>query len=149
MSSTLPEMSLKIIGTVRNEMKEPGGRANIKDIVSEIVLDDSLAGSLDNIDTYDYITVIYYFHKSNSTEPKPTRVHPHRNPENPLVGIFATRGPDRPNSMGMGAAKILEVGDTTMKVSGLDAIDGSPIIDIKPYNPKLDTRPSRELPSWT
>ena len=149
MSNTLPEISLKIIGTVRNEMKEPGGRGNLKDIVSEIVLDESLAGSLDSIDTYDYVTVIYYFHKVNPNEPKPNKVHPHRNLKNKLRGIFATRGPGRPNSMGMAAAKILEVGEHTMKVSGLDAIDGSPIIDLKPYNPKIDTRPSRELPDWT
>ena len=86
MSDTLPEIPMKIIGTVRNDVKEPGGgpgspRIRPDDIISEIVLDESLSGSLDSLDTYDYVTVIYYLHKHDQTIPKTPRVHPHNNPE--------------------------------------------------------------------
>jgi len=149
MAKELPELSAKIIGVVKNEMKEPGGRSNIQEIVSEIELDESLAGSMDHLDEFSYVTVLYWAHKDSHPGAKPNRIYPHRQETNPLVGVFATRSSDRPNRIGMCTAKILEVGDTTLKVSACDAIDGSPVIDIKPYNPRHDSRTdSKEIPVW-
>jgi len=145
----LPEMTLKVIGVVRNEMKEPGGRSNIQDIVSEVVLDESLAGSLDSLDEYSDVTIIYWCHVDSNPGPKSNKIYPHRDESNPLVGFFATRASDRPNRFGMCAAKLLEVGSNKLRVSGLDAIDGSPVIDIKPYNSRHDSRPDAKMPPWS
>ena len=65
----------------------------------------------------------------------------------PLVGIFAQRGKDRPNQIGMTAVEVLSVSDDALVVRGLDAIDGTPVLDIKPYYPMYDRRDAR-VPEW-
>lgn len=65
----------------------------------------------------------------------------------PLVGIFSQRGKDRPNQIGMTSVKIVSVDDDILTVSGLDAIDGTPVLDIKPYYPVYDRRDA-SVPKW-
>ncbi len=145
----LPEFPLKIIGTVKNEMKEPGGRQGIQQIVSEVVLDESLSGSLGSITEYTDVTILYWAHIDRHPGEKPNKIHPHNQESNPAVGIFATRSSDRPNRILMCSAKILEAKAHILKVAGLDAIDGSPVIDIKPYNARHDSRPDAKMPPWS
>jgi tRNA-Thr(GGU) m(6)t(6)A37 methyltransferase TsaA len=75
-------------------------------------------------------------------------VHPKRNQNLPLVGVFATRSPVRPNPMGMATVKLLEHRDNVLKVIGLDAIDGTPVLDIKPYIPGSDSPAAARTPDW-
>jgi len=149
MANELPDLQFKVIGTVKNEMKEPGGRPNIKDVESEIILYDRYAGAVDNIDAFSHITVFYYYHVPAPKGDGSYKVRPHRDEKNPLVGVLATRGPNRPNDMGMCKAKLIEANEKSLKVAGLDAIDGSPVIDIKPYNPKHDSQPDATMPEWS
>jgi len=69
-------------------------------------------------------------------------------PELPLVGRFATRSPSRPNPVGQATVKLLERHDNILKVKGLDAIDGTPVIDIKPYLPGYDSADGAKVPLW-
>ena len=78
--------------------------------------------------------MLFWMHKN--VGPIPTKVHPQGRDDLPLTGIFATRAPHRPNSIGMTIVKLLERDGNSLRVLGLDAIDGSPVIDIKPYLPK-------------
>ena len=148
MPEELPKLTLQVIGTVKNEMKEPGGRSNYNEIISEIVVAPGLAEALEGLEEFHYITVIYWFHIDNNPAPKTNKIHPHRQEKYPLVGVLATRSSDRPNRIGMSAARLLERRGNVLRVSGLDAIDGSPVLDIKPYNARLDSRPDEKMPAY-
>jgi tRNA-Thr(GGU) m(6)t(6)A37 methyltransferase TsaA len=139
------EIKLKAIGTVRSEIKEPT-RQKYQDIVSEIIIDKALTEALDNLDEFSHIIVLWWIHKSR--RPAPTKVHPRGNPENKLMGVFATRSPDRPNPIGKSTVRLLERRGNVLKVQGLDAINGTPVLDIKPYIPGYDSVDNATAPSW-
>jgi len=147
MSDELLEINVNVIGVVRNEMKEAGARPDIQDIVSEIKLYDRYKDGLDRLDEYSHVIVLYRFHIDRQPGPKPMRQHAHNQDSMPVVGIFALRGSNRPNRIGICMAKLLEVGSDTVKISGCDALDGSPVIDIKPYG-KEDSIPDVKVSSW-
>ena len=145
MTRELPEIKLKAIGIVRNEIKQPTRRKS-KDEISEIDIDSNYTESLDNIEEFSHIIVIYWLHKSRSQAPK--KVRPKGNPKHELMGVFATRSPDRPNPIGKSTVKLLERQDNVLKVEGLDAINGTPVLDIKPYIPGYDSVEDAKAPSW-
>ena len=145
MDNELPEIRFKAIGVVRNEIKKRG-RHDTGGIVSEIVIDPALTEALDNLDEFSHIIVIYFIHQSH--RPAPMKVHPRYSKEITPVGVFASRSPDRPNPLGKTTVKLLERRDNVLKVQGLDAIDGTPVIDIKPYIPGLDSVDDARVPRW-
>ena len=145
MVNELPEITLKAIGTVRNEIKEPVRRPG-QDVVSEIIVDSSLTEALDNLDGFSHIIILYWIHKSPRRAPK--KVRPRGNPNMELTGVFATRSPDRPNPIGKSTARLLERRGNVLKIRGLDAIDGTPVLDIKPYIPGYDSVENARTPSW-
>lgn len=145
MTSELPEITLKVIGTVRSEIKERG-RDDARDVKAEIILDPVYNEGLDNLDEFSHIIVIYYIHKSRT--PVPMKVHPRFRMGNTPVGVFASRSPDRPSSIGMTTVKLLERNGNRLKVRGLDAIDGTPVLDIKPYIPGIDAAEDARVPPW-
>jgi tRNA-Thr(GGU) m(6)t(6)A37 methyltransferase TsaA len=149
MVNELSDLSFKIIGLVQNEMKNPGRHPNIEDVESEIIMYDQYRNAIKGIDAFSHITVFYYYHVPAPKGDGTYLAHPHRDDKFPLVGVLATRGPNRPNDMGMCKAKLLEVKGNRLRVAGLDAIDGSPIIDIKPYNPMHDSQPDATMPEWS
>jgi tRNA-Thr(GGU) m(6)t(6)A37 methyltransferase TsaA len=143
------DITLRAIGTVKNAVQEPlGPEYNWQDTASEIVLDNSLAGALDGLENFSHIIVLYWMHRVSYREPFSTKIHPRGNPELPLVGRFATRSPHRPNPLGMSTARLLERKGNILKVKGLDAIDGTPVIDIKPHIPGSDSPEDAETPLW-
>lgn len=147
MDSELPRMTLKAIGTVRNKVKQaPGSGYKWQNIVSEIVLDSALTEALDNLDEFSHIIVLFWMHRS--TGPAPKKVHPKGRGELPPVGVFASRSPDRPNPVGKATVRLLKRQGNILKVEGLDAIDGTPVIDIKPYIPGLDSADDARVPPW-
>jgi tRNA-Thr(GGU) m(6)t(6)A37 methyltransferase TsaA len=145
MVSELPGMTLKAIGIVRSEIKQPA-RCDFKKVVSEIVIDCSLTEALDNLDDFSHIVIIYWMH--HSTGPAPKKVRPKGKPGLPLMGVFATRSPDRPNPIGKTIARLRQRQGNVLIVEGLDAIDGTPVIDIKPYIPGLDSVDNAQVPLW-
>lgn len=146
MDITFPEITLKAIGIVRNDVKEPTHRDS-SDIVSEIIIDDRLNEALDDLDQFSHIIVLYWMHRSR--RPSPMKVHPRGDPERALMGVLATRSPSRPNPIGKATVKLLERKGNILKVRGLDAIDGTPVLDIKPYIPGYDSVDDDcRAPSW-
>jgi tRNA-Thr(GGU) m(6)t(6)A37 methyltransferase TsaA len=81
------------------------------------------------------ILVLFHFHRASGYE---LQLHPRHDPQRPLRGVFATRSQYRPNGIGATVARILEVAENTLTVTGLDAQDGSPVLDIKPYSSGFD-----------
>ncbi len=115
--------------------------------VSEIVINEDLKDVLDGIDDYSHLAVFFWPHQVPQERRSTLKVHPLGNPEFPLVGVFATRSPVRPNPILETVVKLLERKDNILRVSGLDALDGSPVIDIKPYNPDTDIGEIK-IPDW-
>ncbi len=133
---------------VRNEVREsPKPPYDWDNVVSRIEIDPGLTEALDNLDEFSHIIVLYWMDRL-APEPQPLKVHPRRNPSLPLVGLFATRAPKRPNPIGKTTVRLRKRERNILTVSGLDAIDGTPVIDIKPYLPDYDSATDARAPSW-
>lgn len=142
-------MTLKPIGFVRNNVKEaPGAGYPWEEVTSEIIIDEILTDPLENLEDFSHIIVIYWMHQADRNQPLAAKVRPRGNPENPLVGRFASRAPHRPNPIGKATVRLLERRGNILKVTSLDAIDGTPVIDIKPYIPGYDSVEGATVPDW-
>lgn len=141
------EINLTPIGFVKNAVTEPKGE-DWQSITSEIIVNQNLNEALSGIGEFSHIIVIYWMHKTPASERSVMKVHPKRNPNLPLVGVFATRSPARPNPIGIATVKLLEYRDNILKVIGLDAIDGTPVLDIKPHIPGADSPTPARIPGW-
>ncbi|MBN1343939.1 MAG: SAM-dependent methyltransferase [Phycisphaerae bacterium] len=75
-------------------------------------------------------------------------LHPRGNPKNPLTGVFATRSPVRPNLIALTSCRVLSVKGNLVEIDKIDAFTGSPIIDLKPYIPRIDWRADAKGPAW-
>ncbi len=102
--------------------------------VSEIVINEDLEDILDGIEEFSHLNIYFWPHMVPAEKRSILKVHPLGNPQFPLVGVFATRSPVRPNPVLETTVRLLERKGNVLKVSGLDALDGSPLLDIKPYN---------------
>ena len=101
------------------------------------------------LDGFSHIHVLWWFHR-NDIPPKRRilQVHPRGNPHNPLTGVFATRSPVRPNLIALTTCKIKRVAEDGVEVEWIDAFDGTPVLDIKPYIPGLDRVVRPKVPDW-
>lgn len=107
------------------------------------------AECLEGIEEFSHLEVLYLFHKVEESAIERGARHPRGNPAWPRVGIFAQRGKDRPNRLGATIVRLLGRAGRTLRVAGLDAVDGTPVLDIKPvfaeYLPRGDVR----QPAWS
>lgn len=142
-----PAMSLKAIGVVSNGIKQPI-RHGWREVVSEITINSELTEALDGLDEFSHIIVLYWMHQLTKGRQLPLKVHPMGNQDLPLTGRFATRSPSRPNPVGQATVELLGRWGNILKVKGLDAIDGTPVIDIKPYIPGYDSATDAKVPKW-
>ena len=126
--------------TIRKEVKK---RSN----VSEIILREDLVETLHGIEDFSHLYVIFWMHEVPKEERKKVKVHPRGRGDLPLLGIFATRTPHRPNPIGLTLVELIKVNDNTLTIRGLDAYDGTPIIDIKPFD-MWDTTEDVKVPKW-
>ncbi len=143
------EMIIKPVGVVRNEVKKPVLTAESDDLkwqpqgkwqgykkrISELVIDKNHVSCLDGLEDFSHLLVLYWAHLVHPEGRRFTKVHPMGRNDLPLTGVFATCSPARPNPICVTAVRLLERVDNILRVQGLDAVDGSPIVDIKPYNP--------------
>ena len=95
---------------------------------AELVFDEDIAPALQGIDAGSVLVLLTWLHRANR-ETLETR--PRNDPARPMTGVFATRSPDRPNPIGLHTVTVLETGPRTLRVAGLEAIDGTPVIDVK------------------
>jgi len=141
------EINLAPIGLVKNNITEPQ-KGDWQTVTSEIVLNEDLKEALIRIKEFSHIIVIYWMHKVSTSQRSVMKVHPKGNQNLPLVGVFASRSPARPNPIGITTVKLLEHRDNALKVIGLDAINGTPVLDIKPYIPSHDFSTDVKTPGW-
>jgi len=148
MTEGLSNMILKPIGTVRNGIEErPNDGDWWSELVSEIEIEPSLKEALDGLEEFSHIMVFFWMHRLTQVD-QPLKVRPMGKKDNPLTGVLATRTPWRPNRIGITTVKLLECRGNILKVKGLDALDGSPVIDIKPYIPIAEPMTDVGVPRW-
>jgi tRNA-Thr(GGU) m(6)t(6)A37 methyltransferase TsaA len=117
---------------------------------SRIVLLDSFGpDSLTGLDEFSHAEIIYYFHQADPAKIVRGTRHPRDNPKWPKIGIFAQRGRNRPNLIGSTVVRILRIEGTTLHVAELDAVDGTPVLDIKPVMTEFLPRVPVVQPDWS
>ena len=104
-------------------------------VVSKLVFERKYVEGLYKLRHFKHAWVIFGFHKNRETL---MRVHPQHDPSKPLVGVFASRSPTRPNKLGLTLVKVVGLRGGVLTVKGLDAFDGSPVFDIKPFEDEID-----------
>ena len=115
---------------------------------SEVVIDEQYALGLKGIDSFFHIIVVFEMHKSSRNAETDLVRRPQGRPDMPLVGIFAQRAKDRPNPIGVTTVRLLAVKGSTLSVQGLDAISGTPVLDVKPYFPQYARVIDPHVPDW-
>ncbi|MGV8076751.1 MAG: tRNA (N6-threonylcarbamoyladenosine(37)-N6)-methyltransferase TrmO [Methanosarcina sp.] len=121
------------IGYVENDYLEPIYDEEIYQKVSKIVLKEELTEGLFRIDDFEKLYILFYFSKSKGYE----LIH-RRRYDGEMSGVFASRSPYRPNRIGFTIVELLKVEENVLYVKGLDAINGTPVLDIKPYIKKIE-----------
>jgi len=125
------------------------GRVESAGDTCTIVIDPEYCPALLGVENYSHLLVLYWFHLRDNDEHRGTlRVTPPRHKGAPLTGVFACRSPSRPNPIGLTVVELLRVNGCRLEVSGLDALEGSPIVDLKPYLPRADSIPDARTPVW-
>jgi tRNA-Thr(GGU) m(6)t(6)A37 methyltransferase TsaA len=142
-------MSIELIpiGVVKNSITSLN-KTDITTVTSEVRVYKKYKQALDRIEDFSDIIIVYWMDQLFHYERSVLQVHPQGRKDMPMVGVFACRSPARPNPLGVTRVKLLERSDTVLKVYGLDAINGTPVIDIKPYIPRTDLTEELRLPDW-
>jgi tRNA-Thr(GGU) m(6)t(6)A37 methyltransferase TsaA len=138
-------LTLTSIGTVRNEIKTPILQGWSK-VVSDLVLEERYTDGLDGIEDFSHVVVIFWMDQAGPV--KSLKGHVQSREDLPIAGLFARRGPSRPNPIGITAVSLLSRKKNVLRVQGVDAMDGTPILDIKPYTPAFDSVENPRIPEW-
>jgi tRNA-Thr(GGU) m(6)t(6)A37 methyltransferase TsaA len=131
-TSSVEKYSIEPIGVIRSEIKS---REDAPLFYTEgapnavLEIDPAYIEGLHRMRAGDEIIVITWLHQASRGV---LQVHPRGNPSNPLTGVFSTRSPDRPNPLGLHRVKVLEIKPGRLHIGPIEAIDGTPVIDIKP-----------------
>ena len=160
-------MILRVVGIVCNNIKEPFLKAGDSDIemqgsmdevkkrvnastniMSEIIMGKPYYALLDGIEDYSHLVVLYWGHRVPESSRLLAKVHPMGRKEKPIKGIYSTCSPARPNPILMTVVKLHKREENILQVSGLDAIDRTPVIDIKPYVTEFYPRKEVRIPEW-
>ena len=138
-------LTLKPIGTIHSPYSEregmpiqPGGAGDVR---GTVVVDPEFAEGLNDLDGFSHVILLYQFHRSEGYS---LTVTPFMDTEN--RGLFATRAPRRPNPIGLSIVRLVAVQNNTLHIMGVDVLDGTPLLDIKPYAPAFD-QPAGEIRS--
>ncbi|MFQ5811586.1 MAG: tRNA (N6-threonylcarbamoyladenosine(37)-N6)-methyltransferase TrmO [Anaerolineae bacterium] len=146
-STRQESINLVPIGRVINGVEYPSD-VKWETITSQVVIASQFVDALDGIDGFSHVLIIFYLHKAEEDRRSRLKVHPENKEELPLVGVFATRSPVRPNPIGVTVVKLLERQENVLKVLGLDAYDGTPVLDVKPYLRRGDLIEEATMPDW-
>jgi tRNA (adenine37-N6)-methyltransferase len=101
------------------------------------------------LEGFSHITVLYWFHENDTPEKRAIlQVHPRKDPANPLTGVFGTHSPTRPNLIGLARCRVIAIEKNLIRIDAIDALDGSPVIDIKCFIPDKEPLGPIRLPAW-
>ena len=140
-------MNIEPIGIVKSPVKERVDE-NWGRVIAEVQVQESLAAGLMGLEQFSHIIVIFFMHQYTFDSKTHLIRRPQERSDMPEVGIFAQRAKHRPNPIGITAVELIELRGNTLVVKGLDAIDGTPVLDLKPYLPEWDCRTDAKIPPW-
>jgi tRNA-Thr(GGU) m(6)t(6)A37 methyltransferase TsaA len=146
-STALSSFTVRPIGLVHNDRTELGPDGWLA-LPSRIVLFDEFRAGLDAISGFSHIIVLTWLDRVPDAERRAIALRPEGDRYPGAVGIFALRVPARPNPIGVTVVPLLAREGTVLHVRGLDAVDGTPVLDVKPYLPRYDSVPEASLPDW-
>jgi tRNA-Thr(GGU) m(6)t(6)A37 methyltransferase TsaA len=163
----IEEVTIKPVGYVVSELKNPSLKVKgedlelekglqqaaieaktIRSLVSELVINPEFDGILDGLEDFSHALVLYWPHLLPPHGRSLIKVHPIGQKEFPLVGVFSTCSPARPNPILVTKVRIIGKTGNILKVQGLEAVDGSPVIDIKPYTMTYCAAENFKLSDW-
>lgn len=160
------DIVLTPIGKIKNTIKKPSFSPDgnidpeerkrqvreryqeVKQSVSELEIESIYEDLLDGIDAFSHILVIYWPHLLSKKDRELRKVHPMGRKDMPEQGVFATRSPARPNPVLVSVVKLLERKKNILFVQGLDSLDGSPVLDIKPVVREHEGIENPRFPDW-
>jgi tRNA-Thr(GGU) m(6)t(6)A37 methyltransferase TsaA len=140
-------LSVRPIGVVRSPVVEARDEA-WGNVVAELFIDEAFAPGLVGIDQFSHLLVLYWMHGATFSPGDDLVRRPRGRQDMPEIGIFAQRAKHRPVPIGVTAVRLRARRGSALEVEGLDAIDGSPILDIKPYFPDFDRVEKPSVPEW-
>ncbi len=135
------------IGIVKTDVKDAVD-TNWGKVISEIHLREELAPGLQGLDDWSHLVVIFLMHETQFDPAVHLMRRPQERDDMPEIGIFAQRARHRPNRIGITAVRFMGSAGAVLRVKGLDAINGTPVLDIKPYAPAYDGVTEPLVPSW-
>jgi tRNA-Thr(GGU) m(6)t(6)A37 methyltransferase TsaA len=141
-------LTMTPIGVVRAPITE-GKDEGWGEVRSELHVDAALADGLQGIEPFSHLLVVYWMHQATFTPATDLRRRPRGRADMPELGIFAQRAKHRPNPIGITAVRLLGRRGNVLDVAGLDAIDGTPLLDLKPYFAAFDRVEAPVAPEWT
>ena len=134
------------IGTVRSPFTKNGVRIPRRDIIADVVIQEELAAALTGIEEWSHLIVLFWMDQLAKSHHQ-LMTHPRGRGDLPEVGVFSTRGRDRPNRIGLAVVELLKRRGNILTVQALDAYDGSPVLDIKPFD-RYDAVTELRAPDW-
>ncbi|HUE43173.1 MAG TPA: SAM-dependent methyltransferase [Candidatus Sulfotelmatobacter sp.] len=145
-----PEFTVRQIGVVKSKIKTPADDC-WANLVSEIELDSSQfsAESTRGLDEFSHVEIVFVLDRVALEKVFTVSRRPRDRADFPLVGIFAQRAKDRPNRIGVTTCKIERIDGLHIFVREFDAIDGTPILDVKPYIAEFGPREPVRQPAWS
>ena len=140
----MSEIRYKPIGIIHSPFKEPRGTpiqpAGARDIEGTVEIAPEYVEGLKDIEGFSHIILIYHFHLSTGYLLK---VEPYMDEES--RGVFATRAPNRPNPIGISIVCLVKVDGNMLYIKDVDIVDGTPLLDVKPYVPEFDARKAEKI----
>lgn len=143
----LKTITLKPIGKVKNSVRKMR-REGWKSVVSEIILEPKYEEALEGVEEYSHLLILFWLSRLRKPARELKKIHPKSRQDLPLVGIFSTRTQYRPNPIGLTQVKLVRRKKNILRVQGLDAVDGTPVLDIKPLSPRDECPSKVRVPAW-
>ena len=140
-----PVIRLRPVGFVRR--LDAGENVRDLSLACKIVLDKRLKKALDGITGFSHLFVVFWMHRVRETDRHMLKVHPRGRKDMRLLGVYASRTAYRPNPIGLTVVKLLHRHGHVLTVQGLDALEGTPVLDIKPYD-AWDSVRNAKVPRW-
>ena len=144
----MKKITLKAIGRVRNSIrkKNPEGWDSV---ISEVIIDPKHEEALEGVEDYSHLFILFWLSRMLPRKRgRLLKIHPKSRLDLPLVGVFSTRTQYRPNPIGLTLVKLLKKNKNILEVRGLDVINGTPVLDVKPISPQTEFPRRTRVPGW-
>lgn len=141
----LDQINAKPIGFVKTKLSK--SMLKKRQYNSDLVIRSEYEHGLKGIEGFSHLNVVFWMNRIHEKERKDLKSRPRGRSDMPLIGVFATRSPHRPNPIGLTLVELVRRKRNILTVKGLDAMNGTPILDLKPYD-KWDSAKSIRVPNW-